>query len=535
MPIATTRTTSSVHKFINTNYFLKIFGAITLVLILPALKANASTYFDFRTSTGTAITTHGDGLECSPGGANCKYVVMNLGQPKAAVFGMKYYALNSAGFNIMGGGCSSGALDIAVYNDAAYTIFDHAFGLAGSGTSPQPISSSVNFDIPSNKYAQLIFGCNDGGLSPLAMIDGSTGFYASGFGNTLTYTGLPNLCIGDTPDDCSVISNGTIQVLTNLNSASFFISGPAVFQGNGRSAEFHNVPAGAYTISYGPSCFSGLPANETKSLVPGQTLVFTAEYIAGFLSFPLDGFSPCTAPVSSVFDHSQITPYANNDTVSAYTGETGTCDTSAPGQICRSLVKATSHYGFTNSEGKAFEASGHYTGDSQAIKSFDCLGLTSSGSDGSKQTSCSLFLFYDGHPGFDYPATCLTPVRASVSGTVHYPTLIDRIIDGQRFHVLEIIPDSEPEYRIYYLHLATHPTSNPNRDCEAEPLFREGDHVNAGEIVGLVGHAGVISPHLHFEVHVVTNCGEEIPVDPYGWKPSTPDVYKRAVNRNLWK
>jgi len=78
-------------------------------------------------------------------------------------------------------------------------------------------------------------------------------------------------------------------------------------------------------------------------------------------------------------------------------------------------------------------------------------------------------------------------------------------------------------YRIYYLHLATHISVDSKHivPCVDElPLIQEGQHVTGGvSVIGRVGSAGVSKngrgKHLHFEVHIL-NRGTGIPVDPYG-------------------
>src|SRR5215467_5556430 len=103
MPLTTKRATLSGQKSVDAKYFLKALLFIAVLSALPAIRANASTYFDFRASTGTPISNQGDSTLCSTGEIVCKYVVINLGRPAADVSGIKYYQLNMAGFNIMGG------------------------------------------------------------------------------------------------------------------------------------------------------------------------------------------------------------------------------------------------------------------------------------------------------------------------------------------------------------------------------------------------------------------------------------------------
>jgi murein DD-endopeptidase MepM/ murein hydrolase activator NlpD len=145
-------------------------------------------------------------------------------------------------------------------------------------------------------------------------------------------------------------------------------------------------------------------------------------------------------------------------------------------------------------------------------------------------------MLYDGHPGIDYSAPCGTEVYAVAAGTVRYPRQSrPGIADPYRFHALELELDQPRGYKVYYLHLATHPGVKPGEEvffCKMPPLAKEGQHVEAGELIGRTGDAGA-PPHLHFEVHF-----NGVPVDPYGWKGNGQDPYeltRKVKNINLWK
>jgi hypothetical protein len=330
---------------------------------------------------------------------------------------------------------------------------------------------------------------------------------------------------------------GIINVSTNTASATYTISGPTTFSGVGVSSTFPGVPAGDYTIKYGPDCRSDLPATITLTLSPGGTIAFVGTYAPGFLKvFPLAGLDPCAATINAVFDHSQKAPYSNDFKVVAYTGETGLCDLQNSFQDFQSVVGVKHpHSGYRNQSGSVFAVNGHYTGgeNGQGSPTLTCAGSPAS------NLPSNTFLFYDGHPGYDYKATCGTPVYAAVSGTVVYPSSIPGLNNAAMFHVLELDPDApDSSYKLYYLHLSTYPGKKYPSCDSAPPIIPRSCngkrcHVNAGQLIGMSGDAGVPgSPHLHFEIQVRPG----IPVDPYGWKGTAgADPYaKRAISINLW-
>lgn len=74
---------------------------------------------------------------------------------------------------------------------------------------------------------------------------------------------------------------GTIQVTTNLAAATFTITGPNTYVGNGTSFTQASAPAGTYKITYDPvNCYSA-PASETRTLTDGGALNFSPGYYQG--------------------------------------------------------------------------------------------------------------------------------------------------------------------------------------------------------------------------------------------------------------
>ena len=72
----------------------------------------------------------------------------------------------------------------------------------------------------------------------------------------------------------------TIEVYTNEERATFTISGPANYFGNGTFWSQSNAPAGTYKITYHPTKYKYVfyPSSETKALSPGGLIVFSGRY-----------------------------------------------------------------------------------------------------------------------------------------------------------------------------------------------------------------------------------------------------------------
>jgi murein DD-endopeptidase MepM/ murein hydrolase activator NlpD len=253
-----------------------------------------------------------------------------------------------------------------------------------------------------------------------------------------------------------------------------------------------------------------------------------ADRLVPVLRFPLRGFAPGvdvgltadSATTSALFDHSMadrtggFAPYGHDQIVTAYTGASES---------------------MRSSKGKPTQ------------------------------------LHYDGNPGVDYPAALGTEVYAAASGTVHYPTSMVGLRSGKQacklYHVMQLIPDAAPHFRVYYLYLSTHPATGPTlvrRDSTAgcpSPVtlpLPEGSHVEAGCLIALSGNAGPkgTPPQLHVEVHQMVpleelpptvreavGCPDDatmgcVPMDPYGWEGDGPDPFESltgCASTRLWE
>jgi hypothetical protein len=257
----------------------------------------------------------------------------------------------------------------------------------------------------------------------------------------------------------------------------------------------------------------------------GQVII---NYVVPFLGFPLLNKSAHSAAINAVFDHSMdIAPsnpiqwgYCPDETVTAYTGEQGTSQFSSSLVGTFTCGKPKSHsvqlYGYQQAGGTPFSVNGQYVG-----------GLSA---------SAQTYLFYDGHPGFDYRTTdqdsagnlcgspdCNpsgeTPVLAAASGTVVCVNISPKKKPPCTEGPGEIKIQHEGGYYTVYLHLSSSSVT-------------AGASVAAGELIGISGNTGSEGgAHLHFEVRQGA-----IPVDPYGWSGAPgEDPYTRAVNVNLWQ
>ncbi len=216
--------------------------------------------------------------------------------------------------------------------------------------------------------------------------------------------------------------------------------------------------------------------------------------------FPIPNRTHLTASINSMFDHAMPSPYCPDNRVVAYTGEEGRSEFGSDqvGNITGCGVL----FGFKNALGTSFSLKGQYTGG------------------GTPQ-----YLYYDGHPGYDYRTVDQCPGGIV---TVDCPTGIRgqirvRAAAGGRVKAFNstfgrIEVDHENGYETWYMHLS-------------RPDVTVGQVVSAGQFIGISGDVGSAgSPHLHFEVRL--NNG--IPVDPYGWEGIGSDPYTRSPNKLLW-
>jgi hypothetical protein len=248
------------------------------------------------------------------------------------------------------------------------------------------------------------------------------------------------------------------------------------------------------------------------ALAAGQTIVIVVDgygsasgsYNVHVKKFSLDVFpipnrTHLTASINSVFDHSASMQYCADDRVVAYTGEEGRGQYGS--DLVGNITSCGSLYGFKNAAGTAFSVGGQYAGGGQPQ-----------------------YLYYDGHPGYDYRTTDQCPggavtedcptgvrgqirIRAAAAGTVKAL--------NRTYGRIEI--DHGNGYETWYMHLSRFDVT-------------VGEAVAAGDYIGVAGDTGAPgNPHLHFEVRK-----EGVPTDPYGWTGAGIDPYTRTRNTLLW-
>lgn len=102
------------------------------------------------------------------------------------------------------------------------------------------------------------------------------------------------------------------------------------------------------------------------------------------------------------------------------------------------------------------------------------------------------------HRGVDYAGPTGSPVIAPAAGRV---ALVGRVIDGFRLHGNTVGLDHGQGVTTVYLHLS-------------RITVKEGDFVQAGQVIGAVGATGgVTGPHLHWGLYV-----NGLSVDPVPWR-----------------
>jgi PQQ-like domain len=113
--------------------------------------------------------------------------------------------------------------------------------------------------------------------------------FSTGFNPLLADDGCFYMTVGsDILKGCSAApSVGTINVSTNLSTATFTISGAATYNGSGTSFMQTNALAGTYTITFGAVLGNVTPPPETKVLLAGGTISFDGNYKPALIVSPL--------------------------------------------------------------------------------------------------------------------------------------------------------------------------------------------------------------------------------------------------------
>ena len=148
-----------------------------------------------------------------------------------------------------------------------------------------------------------------------------------------------------------------------------------------------------------------------------------------YLSFPLSGYTPYNAPITSVFDHSGGR-YAADQKVVAYTGEVGNVpDGTKPVVVVVNGV-SVSLYSYKKADGRPF-----------LVNKVNYIGTGTIGASS---------LNYDGHPGYDYPVPLGTEVYAAADGAVE--TANTNASDPAGIYIR--VQHDSAGYQTQYLHLS---------------------------------------------------------------------------------
>jgi hypothetical protein len=196
-------------------------------------------------------------------------------------------------------------------------------------------------------------------------------------------------------------------------------------------------------------------------------------------TFPLYGYTPTTVPISAVMDHSVLdtTPvqfYQTDDIVRAFNGEIG-----------------DKQYGYSYTNG--------VWGYLMNLNEDEFLS-------GHTYTEGS-YLFYDGHPGFDFAVSAGTDVLAPFDGKLYWAT--SDPVNGSPGTFGTFYIDHENGYTTWFLHcsgLVSAVATEVQQNGFAQ--VTKGDHIAES------GNTGTTGYHLHFEVRK-GGVDDENVIDPF--------------------
>ena len=251
-----------------------------------------------------------------------------------------------------------------------------------------------------------------------------------------------------------------------------------------------------------------------------------------FLEFPLDdyaeNYTPYTATISTIFDHHTSGGFysPNKDgVIRAYDGE----EVGNTYPVCGDGSNPPCTSSFT---GYRKDASG-------TAFSLDLLTGYDDDDTSDNPDSPKNILWYDGHPGYDYPVPHYTEIKAAHGGILcvaslrtssgggqmwtadntHCPYPQDTIADSgstdswDHFHTFYIVYDDNTAYSTWYL-LSDDLSGTETSGVKGDILSQGYAEVTKGQVVATVGTWGITPTayHLHLEVRLKGNT----PVDPYG-------------------
>lgn len=156
----------------------------------------------------------------------------------------------SQALNIVLDGDTSGLINWTATSDAAW-----------AGVSPSSGSGGLS-------VAQA--GVNSSGLSSL-----SSGVHS---GQITISTACPQIAAQTVAVDLNYMKGGTIKVSSNIDEASYTITGPETYNGAGKDFLLEVVPAGTYTIAYDAVSGFMSPASYSLTVAENETVTFSANY-----------------------------------------------------------------------------------------------------------------------------------------------------------------------------------------------------------------------------------------------------------------
>ena len=237
----------------------------------------------------------------------------------------------------------------------------------------------------------------------------------------------------------------------------------------------------------------GQPITISEQATSSSRFYRSQKLTSGFLSFPLhgEGVTPYNAPISAVMDHSGtpldlVNPCeweSIDNSVVTFTGEKGE---RIFGMNCSD---GGLHPGYKNSTGAAFL---------KGVVNY--IGARCGPVDSEMYNHPERFLNYDGHSGYDYPATLSTKVFAAADGNLRKA---HSWTNDHGFYI-----EHPNGYSTWYYH------------CYAlEPAIEEALQtanfvpVQRNDPIATIGKVGADAYHLHFEVR--SQVDWHYIVDPY--------------------
>jgi 6-phosphogluconolactonase (cycloisomerase 2 family) len=563
-----------------------------------AYASNWSSVFGFSVDSSTGALTPLPGTPFATAGANSQFLAVDPS-------GKFLYALNVASFNI------------------SVLRIDQSSGVAMAvAGSPFACSHELLLNsIVTHPAGGFLYVSDSGGEVSTFSVDSSTGTLTQIAGSPFQITGTITSMSFNPSGSYLYMAGGDVFGFSvdPLNGTFTSIPG-SPFTSDGATAITVD-PEGefVYAASRSASTISGFviePSTGALQPVAGSPFptATAPDWITatraptqtppGNLVFPVPqstsdcggACTPLTVNIAAVFDHQQTAPYAKDHIVEDYTAEVGRCNPNGQNKLWspvqvdqRGDGLFTGAWGYMQASGAFFTVNGNYTGDgatsAQTTESL-CGSAIKTGTADSR-----LFLFYDGHPGYDYPFPFFSKLYPAINGCVSYQVAAAGDANQQQFHTLAIIPmsskppggqcaepvTSQTGYVVFYLHLASYLGEDgktvlmcPSSPTTASPTCpnpvlctlgkaktpcpQEGAWVSTAEPIAYVGNFAPTStypngawhgvgPHLHFEVdYLPTPTATPVPIDPYGWYPSiagTPDPYSSShpgiVNNWLWQ